>query len=70
VPAKGPEGAIMASIYDTWHKSRADGTPVCKDHGQVPSARHGNGERWQARWFEATPELEDFIERGNSQTSA
>jgi len=40
----------MASVYDTWHQAKVNGAEVCKDHGQVPSARHGSGKRWQVRW--------------------
>ncbi|MFI5638283.1 tyrosine-type recombinase/integrase [Streptomyces goshikiensis] len=37
--------------YDRWHKSRPGLTEeVCKEHGKVPSAGHGVGKRWQARW--------------------
>lgn len=41
----------MAAVCDRWHKSRPDaGEPVCADHKAVPSADHGKGDRWQARW--------------------
>lgn len=41
----------MAGVYDRWHKSRPEpGEPVCADHERVPTADHGKGKRWQARW--------------------
>jgi len=39
------------SVYDRWHKSRPfTGEPECAEHGLVPSADHGTGDRWQVRW--------------------
>jgi hypothetical protein len=41
----------MAEPYDRWHKARPKpGEPRCREHNLVPSASHGQGKRWQARW--------------------
>jgi integrase len=38
------------AVYDRWHKSRPKpGEPVCREHGKVPTAEHGKGDRWQVR---------------------
>lgn len=43
------------TVYDRWHKSRpGPGEPVCAEHGKPPTADHGRGERWQARWRDET----------------
>lgn len=43
----------MAQVADSWHKSRpAGGETPCAEHGLVPSARHGQGRRWQVRWLD------------------
>ncbi|PVC79355.1 site-specific integrase [Streptomyces sp. CS131] len=37
--------------YDRWHKSHPKaGEPACREHRKVPTADHGVGKRWQARW--------------------
>jgi hypothetical protein len=39
------------SVSDRWHKSRPKtGAPACREHGEVPTAVHGEGSRWQVRW--------------------
>jgi len=41
----------MAEPYDRWHKANPKpGEPPCREHSLVPSAAHGQGKRWQARW--------------------
>jgi len=41
----------MGQVADSWHKSRPDNREIpCAEHGLVPTARHGRGMRWQARW--------------------
>lgn len=43
----------MADVYDRWHKSRPkEGEARC-EHDRVPTADHGKGKRWQARWRDA-----------------
>jgi len=43
----------MANIYDRWHKTfPKPGEEPCVDHGKVPTAEHGMGDRWQVRWKE------------------
>lgn len=64
----------MAQIADRWHKSRPEpGEAPCAEHGRVPSAVHGKGDRWQARWrdggrqcsqnFSRRPDAERFLKR-------
>lgn len=37
-------------INDTWHKTDArPGEPVCRQHGKVPTQKHGKGKRWEVR---------------------
>ncbi len=37
--------------YDRWHKSHPKaGESACREHRKVPTADHGVGKRWQARW--------------------
>jgi integrase len=37
--------------YDRWHKANPKPEePRCREHRKVPSAFHGQGKRWQARW--------------------
>jgi integrase len=39
------------SVSDQWHKSRPKpGDPSCREHGKVPTAAHGEGDRWLVRW--------------------
>jgi hypothetical protein len=38
------------SVADRWHSSRARDGARCKEHGLIPSAVHGQGDRWQVRW--------------------
>lgn len=39
------------TVYDRWHKSRSrPGEEKCGDHRKVPTADHGQGDRWQVRW--------------------
>lgn len=39
------------SVSDRWHKSRPkSGEAPCREHGMVPTADHGIGDRWQVRW--------------------
>lgn len=41
----------MADVADRWHKRHPkDGEPRCREHGLVPTADHGRGLRWLARW--------------------
>lgn len=43
------------SVADRWHKSRpAPGERKCPEHKKVPSAIHGQGDRWQVRWRDET----------------
>jgi integrase len=36
---------------DRWHKSRPQpGEPVCREHGKVPTAAHGQGDQYEVRW--------------------
>jgi hypothetical protein len=40
-----------SGVYDRWHKTHPKpGEPRCREHRKVPSAAHGRGRRWQARW--------------------
>jgi integrase len=40
-----------SGVYDRWHKTHPNpGEPRCREHRKVPSAAHGRGRRWQARW--------------------
>lgn len=61
------------SVYDRWHKSRPKpGEAKCKCRpAKVPTAVHGQGQRWQVRWrdgsggqpkknFDTKPEAESF----------
>lgn len=59
----------MAGVYDRWHKSRpAPGEPVCADHKAVPSADHGQGRRWQARWRDGGRQLcQNFARRADAE---
>ncbi|HLQ55151.1 MAG TPA: site-specific integrase [Streptosporangiaceae bacterium] len=42
------------AVSDRWHKRRpAPGEALC-EHGKVPTADHGQGDRWQARWRDDT----------------
>jgi hypothetical protein len=44
-----------SGVYDRWHKSNPEpGEPRCREHRKVPSANHGQGKRWQARWRDET----------------
>jgi integrase len=39
------------TVYDRWHKARPrPGEEKCRQHKMVPSAGHGQGDRWQVRW--------------------
>ena len=39
------------TVSDRWHKSRSrPGEEKCGDHRKVPTADHGQGDRWQVRW--------------------
>lgn len=39
------------AVVDRWHKARPEsGEPRCREHNKVPSADHGRGRRWMARW--------------------
>ena len=41
----------MAEPYDSWHRQPTKrGERRCRDHDQTPSANHGRGMRWVARW--------------------
>lgn len=41
----------MAEPYDNWHKQQTRrGERRCLDHDSFPSAYHGRGSRWMARW--------------------
>jgi integrase len=43
------------TVYDRWHKSRpGPGEPVCREHGKVPTADHGDSDQWQVRWRDET----------------
>jgi integrase len=43
------------AVDDRWHKSRpAPGEAVCREHGKVPAAGHGQGDQWQVRWRDET----------------
>jgi integrase len=45
----------MAEPYDRWHKTNPKPVdPRCREHNLVPSACHGRGKRWQARWRDET----------------
>lgn len=47
----------MAHIEDRWHKNvTRPGDPVCDEHGKPPTARHGRGQRWRARWVDGITE--------------
>jgi hypothetical protein len=40
-----------SGVYDRWHKANPKpGESRCREHRKVPSAGHGQGKRWQARW--------------------
>jgi hypothetical protein len=61
------------NIYDDWHKSRpADGEQRCREHGLVPSARHGrqNWKRWVVRWRdpEGNQHLRGFTRREDAES--
>jgi integrase len=39
------------TVYDRWHRTRPQpGEERCRQHKMVPSADHGQGDRWQVRW--------------------
>ncbi|MER6178577.1 site-specific integrase [Streptosporangium sp. NPDC001681] len=39
------------TVYDRWHKSHPDpGETKCSEHKRVPTAKHGQGVRWQVRY--------------------
>lgn len=39
------------TVYDRWHKSRPEpGEAKCAEHKRVPTAKHGQGTRWQVRY--------------------
>ncbi len=47
--------AGRVSVYDRWH--RQDGDEPCAEHSRgrkklYPSAVHGQGDRWQVRWYD------------------
>jgi integrase len=42
------------SVTDRWHKSRPRPDEALCEHGKVPTADHGEGDRWQARWRDDT----------------
>lgn len=47
----------MSHIEDRWHKNKAlPRDPLCADHGKAPTARHGRGQRWRARWVDGIVE--------------
>jgi integrase len=40
-----------SGVYDRWHKAKPNPDESrCREHKRVPSASHGQGKRWQARW--------------------
>src|SRR2546430_15466892 len=42
--------AKAMAVYDRWHKARPQpGGKKC-EHGKVPTADHGKGDRWQVRY--------------------
>lgn len=44
-----------SGVYDRWHKSHPKpGEARCREHDQAPTADHGHGMRWQARWRDET----------------
>jgi integrase len=39
------------AVNDRWHKSQSGkGENLCREHGMVPAAGHGKGDRWHVRW--------------------
>lgn len=39
------------TVYDQWHKSHPEpGEAKCAEHKRVPTAKHGQGARWQVRY--------------------
>jgi hypothetical protein len=59
------------SVYDRWHKSRAKpGEGLCREHGKVPTANHGEGDRWQVRWRDDTARQckANFAKRSDAET--
>jgi hypothetical protein len=39
------------AVDDRWHKAYPKaGEPRCREHDLVPTAIHGKGKRWEARW--------------------
>jgi integrase len=39
------------AVADRWHKSQPKpGEPVCREHGKVPTADHGQDDQWAVRW--------------------
>ncbi|MEU8711664.1 site-specific integrase [Streptomyces sp. NPDC048663] len=68
----------MASVYDRWHLSRPKkGAEPCTEHTSktrvlVPSAEHGQGKRWQVRWYDSAGEQqkENFAKRSQADTRA
>ncbi|MEV4251145.1 tyrosine-type recombinase/integrase [Streptosporangium canum] len=39
------------AVYDRWHKSHpSPGEAKCSEHKRVPTAKHGQGMRWQVRY--------------------
>lgn len=43
------------AVSDRWHKTHPEpGEPVCREHGKVPTAVHGDGERYAVRWRDET----------------
>lgn len=52
----------MANVYDRWHKSFPKPDDVTCECGNgkrpmVPTAEHGKGDRWQARWTDGRRQL-------------
>lgn len=45
------------AVYDRWHKAPGPDDEPCREHGGrgrarvYPSAVHGQGDRWQVRWY-------------------
>ncbi|MEZ0107892.1 integrase [Catenulispora sp. EB89] len=52
----------MPEPYDRWHKTHPKpGEKPCSAHDKVPSAKHGRGKRWAARWVDPDGEPQESL---------
>ncbi len=57
------------AVADRWHKARPTTDEARCEHGQVPTADHGRGDRWVARWRDpgGRQRARSFRRRGDAE---